>query len=88
MSDKTAAELKKDLETASLEEATAVLQEEQEKAEPRTTVVQAAEARLETLAVPGEPVEGTPTGLWAQLLDGDGNPVLVDGAPVQTELVS
>lgn len=82
----TAAELKKTLETATEEEARAILQEEQAQEEPRSTVVSAAEARLETLAVPGEPQDSTPSGVWAQLLDADGKPVLVDGQPVKAEL--
>lgn len=87
MAEKNAQDLVKDLETASQEEATAVLRAEQEKGEDaRVTVVRAAEARLETLAIPGEPQESTPTGVWAQLLDAEGEPVLVDGNPVATPL--
>ena len=82
----TADELKKTLETADEAEARAILQEEQEQEKPRSTVVQAAEARLEVLSVPGEPQDSTPSGVWAQLLDADGEPVLVDGQPVRTEL--
>lgn len=85
--EKTATELVKDLETASQEEAQAALQAEQEKGDgARVTVVRAAEERLAVLAVPGEPVGSTPTGIWAQLLDADGKPVQVDGQPVQAEL--
>jgi len=82
----TAAELKKDLETATEAEARAILQEEQDREEPRSTVVSAAEDRLAVLAVPGEPQDSTPSGVWAQLLDVDGEPVLVDGSPVKAEL--
>lgn len=85
--DKNAQDLVKDLGTATQEEATAVLRAEQEKGDSaRTTVVNAAEARLEVLAVPGEPVDKEPEGVWAQLLDADGEPVQVDGKPVQAEL--
>ena len=84
--EKTAAELKETLATASQEEATAILQEEQGREKPRTTVVEAAEARLEVLAVPGDPVDREPRGVWAQLLDVDGKPATVDGAPVRTAL--
>lgn len=87
MAEKTAQELVKDLSSATEEEAKAILQEEQERGEEqRVTVVRAAEERLAVLAVPGEPQEGTPEGVWAQLLDADGKPVLVDGSPVRTEL--
>lgn len=87
--EKKAAELITELETASKEEAQAVLTAEQEKGDQaRSTVVKAAEDRLEVLAVPGEPQEGTPSGVWAQLLDDDGKPVVVDGNPVRAELVT
>lgn len=84
----TADELKKTLEGASEEEARALLAEELNRGEEaRSTVVAAAEARLEVLAIPGEAVSSPPSGAWAQLLDGEGNPVEQDGKPVQTELV-
>lgn len=87
MAEKTAQDLVKDLASATEEEATATLQAEKERGDDaRVTVVRAAEERLETLAVPGEPQEGTPSGVWAQLLDADGEPVLVDGNPVRSEL--
>lgn len=87
MADKTAQDLVKDLATADQEEAQSILTAEKERGEDaRVTVVRAAEERLETLAVPGEPQEGTPSGVWAQLLDAEGKPVLVDGNPVAAEL--
>lgn len=85
--EKTAAELKEDLKTATADQATDILNAENQREEPRVTVVSAAEARLAELAQPGEVLDAEPTGAWAQLLDGDGEPVLVDGKPVATELV-
>lgn len=87
VTEKTAAELKEDLKTATAEQATDILNAENQREEPRVTVVSAAQARLEELDQPGEVQDSTPTGAWAQLLDGDGKPVLVDGKPVATELV-
>lgn len=85
--EKTAPELVKDLTSATEEEARAILQAEQERGEEqRVTVVRAAEERLAVLAVPGKPQESTPSGVWAQLLDADGEPVLVDGNAVAAEL--
>jgi hypothetical protein len=87
--EKKAAELINDLATADQEEAQAILTAEQEKGEQaRSTVIQAAEERLAVLAVPGEPQEGTPSGVWAQLLDDSGEPVKVDGQTVRSELVT
>lgn len=86
MAEKTAADLVADLADADLETATAILQGEQTRDAPRVTVVRAAEERLALLAIPGEPLESTPKEVWAQLLDADGNPVLVDGNPVRAEL--
>lgn len=86
--EKGARELITELETADQETAQAVLTAEQEKGDnARSTVVKAAEDRLAVLAVPGEPQEEEPSGVWAQLLDDSGEPVLVDGNPVRTELV-
>lgn len=60
-------------------------------AEQRKTVLAAAEARIAELApvveVQGEVMETIPDAPWAQLLDGDGEPVLVDGYPVDAGLV-
>lgn len=86
MAEKTAADLVAELADADLELATAILQEEQTKDAPRVTVVRAAEERLALLAIPGEPQETIPKGVWAQLLDENGEPVLVDGNPVRAEL--
>jgi hypothetical protein len=84
----TAAELVADLADADEEKATAILNGENERPEPRKTVVAAAQARLEALASPGEPLAKVPEGAWAQLLDGDGNPVLEDGNPVAVAIES
>lgn len=84
--EKTAAELVNDLKEATAEEASDILNAENERPEPRKTVVAAATARLEELDSPGEVLTGTPDGAWAQLLDGDGEPVLVDGNPVATDI--
>lgn len=81
-----ATELVDELASASEEEAKAILQGEKERESPRVTVVRAAEERLAVLAVPGEPQDTEPEGVWAQLLDADGEPVLVDGKPVRAEL--
>lgn len=83
----------KDLATADDGQARTALEEEQAKpeAEQRKTVLQAAQDRLAELApiveVQGSVVDGEPGGAWAQLLDGDGEPVLVDGNPVDAGLV-
>lgn len=86
MTETNAAELKTSLETATEDEARLVLAEERSKEKPRTTVIEAAEARLAKLAIPGEPTTSTPTGVWARLLDVDGKPAKVDGAEVRAEL--
>lgn len=90
-----ATELVAELKDADLERARAILTAEQEKpeAERRKSVVAAAEARVAEL----EPVaevngtvleDGAPEDRgWAQLLGDDGEPVLVDGNPVEAELV-
>lgn len=88
-----AKDIVRDLSEADDGQARAVLEAEQAKpeAEQRKTVLQAAEARLDELApivaADGSQVTGTPSGAWAQLLDGDGEPVLVDGNPVDAGLV-
>lgn len=84
--EKNASELIDILAAADRETTESILSQEQAKEKPRITVVKAAEDRLEVLAVPGDPQEETPEGFWAQLLDGDGEPVLVDGLPVRAEL--
>lgn len=86
MAESTAAELVAELADADQEKATAILQEEQARDAPRVTVVRAAEERLAVLAIPGVPQETVPREVWAQLLDADGEPVLVDGNPVRAEL--
>lgn len=88
--EKTAADLKTELATADEATATDILNAENAReGGPRVTVVDAASARLEELATPGETLATVPEDrAWAQLLDGDGQPVLVDGQPVETELVS
>lgn len=85
--EQNAADVIADLATADREQAQGVLAEESAKEKPRTTVVAAAQERLEVLDIPGEPQEEEPEGAWAQLLDGDGEPVLVDGLPVKTVLI-
>lgn len=86
--EQNAPDLIRDLATATEDQALAVLVAEQEKGEAaRSTVVKAAEERLEVLAVPGKPQESAPSGVWAQLLDDSGEPVLVDGNPVAAELI-
>lgn len=92
--EKTADELKTTLADADKETADSILSQEQAREKPRVTVVKAAEDRLAEL----EPVlslpegatvlDAEPEGAWAQLLDGDGKPVLVDGQPVSAELVT
>lgn len=93
----SAKDLVAELKEADLDRAQAVLTAEQEKPEEerRKTVVAAAEARLAELApvvaLP-ESAEVLEDGLpedrgWAQLLDENGEPVLVDGKPVEAELV-
>lgn len=90
--DQKAAEVISDLATADYDQAQAVLAAEQEKGDgARSTVVAAAEARVAELAPVVEHegtvlTDGIPDGPWAQLLDGDGNPVLVDGNPVAAEV--
>lgn len=84
--EKKADELKAILADADQETAQSILSQETAKEEPRSTVVKAAEDRLAVLAVPGEPQESEPSGVWAQLLDDSGEPVLVDGNPVRAEL--
>lgn len=87
--EKTARELIADLAGADQETAQAILTAEKAKPEgdQRTTVITAAEERLNVLAVPGDPQDSEPTsGTWAKLLDGDGNPVLVDGKTVRATL--
>lgn len=82
-----------ELAEADDDQARAALAAEQAKpeGEQRTTVIKAAEARIAELApvteTEGSVVEGEPSGAWAQLLDGDGEPVLVDGNPVDAGLV-
>lgn len=86
----TAPELIEALATYDREQVNAVLAEEQTRPRPRSTVIKAAEDRLRDLSEPlaGEPIDSIPEDeAWAQLLDGDGNPVLVDGKPVRAELV-
>lgn len=86
--EQNAPELIHDLSTATEDQALAVLVAEQEKGDAaRSTVVKAAEERLEALSIPGEAQESEPSGVWAQLLDDSGEPVLVDGKAVATELV-
>ena len=85
--EKKATELVADLESASREEAQAILDAEQARETPRVTVVRAAEERLAILDVPGEPQEESPEGrAWAQLLDADGEPVTIDGTPVEADI--
>lgn len=77
-----------DLASADKEQALAVLAAEQQKGDAaRSTVVKAAEDRLALLDLPGEPQDEEPTGVWAQLLDDQGEPVLRDGKPVATDLL-
>lgn len=90
---KNAKDVIHDLATADDGQARTLLDEEMAKpeAERRKTVIEAAKARLAELApvveVQGEVLESIPDGGWAQLLDGDGEPVLVDGNPVDAGLV-
>lgn len=86
--DQTASELIELLASADEDQARQLLADESAKEKPRSTVVAAAEERLAVLDIPGEPQEdGEPDGAWAQLLDGEGEPVLVDGNPVAAELI-
>lgn len=94
LGDATAGELVDEMKTAEAERAQAVLDQESGKLEDkqRVTVIRAAQARLEELApaveAQGDVLESIPEDrAWAQLLDGDGEPVLIDGNPVETELV-
>jgi hypothetical protein len=94
LGDATASELVEEMKTADAERAQAVWDQEAAKPDEkqRVTVLRAAETRLEELApvvdAPGgEVLEAIPDRGWAQLLDGDGNPVEVDGQPVETDLV-
>lgn len=83
--DQTAQAVIQDLATASETQARAALEEEQE-GRQRVTVARAAQARLEELAIPGEPQASTPSGTWGRLMDPDGKPVLVDGQEVAVPL--
>lgn len=87
----TAADLIETLKTASVEEATAILNGEQEREEDaqRVTVIRAAQDRLEELSKPGETLDTDPeaAGAWAQLLDASGTPVMEGGQPVKVDII-
>ncbi len=92
--DQNANDVKAAVKEADAEQARGVLEAEQAKpeADQRKTVLEAAQARLDELApvveTEGEVLEdGIPDGAWAQLLDADGEPLLVDGNPVDAGIV-
>jgi hypothetical protein len=92
--ERKAPELVAELADADRETAQAIYEAEVTRTPPRSTVIKAAEARLsalteeERLLVDGEVLDSIPEDrAWNQLLDADGEPVLVDGKPVEVPSV-